>query len=273
VSDHLDLDALADVLADGHEPEHLSTCAACRTRLDELAAALPGVTRALADLPLPEPPADLGDRISAALAREAAPAPANVLPMSRSRSRWLPALAGVAAAAVLVTGAVLLVNRGDGPARTSSDTASGRGYQINATGTDYTAKDLPGALPGLLSGERPEDRATGAAAGVYGTPQLTPASPLPSPEKDATKQSLAVAPDPLADLRTTAGLARCLASLTDPSDTGLPLAVDYATFEGTPALVVVLPSSKPDKVDVIVVPAGCAKADGQVLYFTRLPKP
>ena len=79
--------------------------------------------------------------------------------------------------------------------------------------------------------------------------------------------------DPLAALRTTAGLARCLASLTDATDPGLPLALDYASFNGRPALVVVLPSEKADKVDVLVVPPGCAQADGQLLYFTRLPRP
>ena len=268
MSDHLDLDALADVLADGHEPAHLTTCAACRERLAELSAALPQVAEVLAALPVPDPPADLAERLSAAVAGEAAPAPINVLPMGRSRTRWLPALAGIAAAAVLVTGGVLLLQKG--PATKTSTDASSTGYRVNTTGTDYTAKDLPAALPGLLAGTAPERTAAGSAV----VPQFGPASPLPSPPGDTTTDALkAAAPDPLADLRTTAGLARCLASLTDPSDSGLPLALDYATFQGTPALVVVLPSSKAGKVDVLVVPAGCARADGRVLYFTRLPKP
>jgi hypothetical protein len=268
VSDHLDLDALADVLADGHEPAHLAACDACRGRLADLKAALPQVAQALAAVPLPEPPTDLAARLSGAIAREAAPAPTNVLPMVRARTRWLPALAGVAAAAVLVTGGVLLLQKS--PASKTSTDASTTGYRVNTTGTDYTAKDLPAALPGLLAGTAPER----AAAGTLTAPQFAPASPLPTGLGDTTTDSTkAAAPDPLADLRTTAGLARCLASLTDPSDSGLPLALDYATFQGTPALVVVLPSSKADKVDVLVVPAGCARADGQVLYFTRLPKP
>ena len=90
---------------------------------------------------------------------------------------------------------------------------------------------------------------------------------------DATTFAGAAPGDPLAALRDTAGLARCLASLTDPSESGVPLALDYASYQGKPALIVVLPSSKANKVDVFVVPAGCAHADGQLLYFTRLPKP
>jgi hypothetical protein len=268
---HLDLDALADVLADGHEPGHLSTCPACQARLAELASALPGVVQVLAALPEPDPPADLEGRISADLAREAAPSPSNVLPMTRPKTRWLPALAGVAAVAVLVTGGVLLAQRGDSPSTTSSTTGGRGGYQVNTSGTDYTAASLPAALPGLLSGSVVAERASGADSSSPSPVPYDAVAPQQSPVK--SDKALSSPADALAELRTTAGLARCLASLTDPSDAGLPLAVDYATFQGTPALVVVLPSSKADKVDVIVVPAGCAKADGQVLYFTRLPKP
>lgn len=261
---HLDLDALADVLAEGVEPAHLTSCPDCRARLAELEAALPDVAAALSAVPAPEVPTGLEERLVAALAGEAAPAPTNVLPLTHRRTRWLPALGAVAAAAVLVTGAVVLT--GGGTPSTSSDTAAAPGYRVNNTGSDYTAARLAGALPGLLSGSAPE-AATADKAPTQGRGAATPTQ-----EAGGTFDTLA-APDPLAELRTTAGLARCLASLTDPDDAGVPLALDYASYGGKPALVVVLPSSRPDKVDVLVVPPGCAQADGQLYYFTRLPKP
>jgi hypothetical protein len=257
MSEHLDLDALADVLADGHEPPHLANCPACRARLSELRGALPAVSAALSAVPLPELPAGLADRLASAIAGAAEPASTNVLPMARRRTRWLPALAAVAATAVVATGAVVLFRHGSPSTGTQ---ASAPGYRVNSSGTDYTAQTLPAALPGLLAGTAPAEHKMAAAPSAPGTRA-----------SDTTFGALA--PDPLAELRTTAGLARCLASLTDPSEAGIPLALDYATFQGTPALVVVLPDPKPDKVALFVVPAGCAQADGQVLYFTRLPKP
>lgn len=275
MTQHLDVDALADVLAGGHDP-HLEACEACRARLAELSAALPGVSAALAALPDPVPPADLEQRVAAALAEARSPATADVLPLIRRRTRWLPALAAVAAAAVLVTGGVLLSQRG-GSSGASRTTASSPTYAVNASGTNYTATpaSLSAALPALLAG-----RAQGAASQMGGVTPAPLADHLTSRASASPGRTVmggeltpATAGDPLAPLRSTSGLARCLASLTDPSQPGLPLALDYASFNGAPALVVVLPSVKPDKVDVLVVPPGCAKADGQVLYFTRLPKP
>jgi hypothetical protein len=71
---HLDLDALADLLAgegaDTHV-EHVAACAGCAGRLDELAAAEVEVAAVLAALPVPAPPPGLADRLTAALAAEA----------------------------------------------------------------------------------------------------------------------------------------------------------------------------------------------------------
>jgi hypothetical protein len=267
VTQHLDVDALADVLAGGQEP-HLHTCAACRARLAELSSALPAVSAALAALPDPPLPPGLEQRLTDALAEAHRPTTADVLPLVPRRTRWLPALGAVAAAAVLVTGGVLVAQRGGSESATSS-TSAGPTYAVNATGTNYTGTtaSLAAALPGLLSGHAP--------TAVAGDRAVTPA-PLSDTQSTKSAEMGALTPsstDPLAALRTSTGLARCLASLTDPADSGLPLALDYASFNGKPALVVVLPSDKAGKVDVLVVPPGCAQADGQLLYFTRLPRP
>ena len=79
--------------------------------------------------------------------------------------------------------------------------------------------------------------------------------------------------DPLTRLRAPDALADCLAALTGPGVDTTPLALDYAAFEGRPALVVVLPSRQPDRVDVFAVGAGCRQGDDQTLFFTRLDRP
>lgn len=274
---HLDLDALADVLAGDPEPKHLADCAGCRSRLDELATDLPLVSQALADMPLPEMPADLPGRLLDALAaeREAealVPPPVDVLPLRPQRTRWMPALGAAAAAAVIVASGVLLLQRSGGGS--DADTAaSTAGYALNDSHTNYTRSgvELQAALPSLLTGSA---RTATLAAPVPSAAQEL--SPQAGGSQDSAQKSSGFSrtgADPLAALRATTGLAACLNSLTSPGDTGLPLALDYATFEGRPALVVVLPTKLADKVDVFVVGPGCAKADGTVLYFRRLPKP
>ena len=266
--EHLNLDALADVLA-GEPSPHLEECGQCRAEVGALQAAMGPVATALTGLPDPPPPAGLDERISAALAKErrglTGPSAATVTPLASRRplTRWLPLSAGIAAAAALVFGGVVLVQRNDRASTSSDKSAAGvAGYRTSSTGADYR-KDgtlLARALPSLLG--------AGAAA-----PQAQ-AAPAPGAAAVTPETRAGLAPvDPLANLRTTQGLASCLTSLSDANAPGLPLALDYASFEGQPALVVVLPASKADKVDVFVVGAGCSKADATVLFFTRLAKP
>ncbi|MDP9433912.1 MAG: hypothetical protein M3P93_01395, partial [Actinomycetota bacterium] len=102
-----------------------------------------------------------------------------------------------------------------------------------------------------------------------------PVDPAPAPPPASRTQSparQALAPDPLARLRDPDELAGCLSAVTGP-DAPQPLAVDYATFEGRPALLVVLPSARPGKVDAYVVGAGCRAGDDQTLFFTRVDRP
>lgn len=263
---HLDRDALADVLAGEPSDPHLDGCADCRAALAELATAVGQVEAALAALPAPAVPAGAEDRLLAALAQERAGAPspasapatvtvmpADAGPAARSRPRWLPVAGGVAAAAVLVTAGVLLSRGGT---TTAGRTAGAPGSQIarSSTGTSYAkdGKALAAALPALLKGE------ASSSTAAQGAPRAATGAAAPA--------------DPLAALRGD-GLAPCLSSLSDPSDPGVPLALDYAAFEGKPALVVVFPASESGKVDVFVVGARCTAQDADVLFFTRLSKP
>ena len=271
---HVDLDALADLVAGQAPPEVealVAACAGCTARRAELEAALaPGgpVAAALASLPTPPLPAEVAARLDAALAAER-PAPSarssTVVPLAAAPSRrtrsWLPALGGVAAAAALVVGALVLLP--SGTERSADSTAAGAApsrIATSSTGNDYgkDGKALQAALPALLDGKQASD----AQAPESATTKAT---------ADSTTNALAV--DALGALRDETTLAACLAALTDPGDEGIPLALDYASFQGQPALVVVLPTSKPEKVDVFVVGPECGPADAKVLFYTRLTKP
>ncbi len=303
MSDHLDLDALADLLAgEGSGEAHLESCPDCAGRLDELAAAEVEVAASLALLPPPELPAGLADRISAALSEErplATPAPAGrtgtaagalvpgaaataasgsgpsdpapgghaatVTPLARGRRRgppaWLPA---VAAGVVLLCGAgigyAVLGDRGDAEttagtaAESGGDSAATAGPPRSSSGIDYADPTaVSAALPAVLAGEATAGRQPLAAA--EGT------SPAP-------------ADDPLARLRDPAGLASCLVALLPPEDPDVrPLALDYASYEGTPALAVVLPDPDPGKVGIYVVGPGCSQSADSLVFFSRLDRP
>ncbi len=82
-----------------------------------------------------------------------------------------------------------------------------------------------------------------------------------------------MASDGLARLREPAALASCLAGLlpVDQPD-ARPLALDYAAYQGAPALAVLLDDPDPAKVSVFVVGPTCVKGDEALLFFTRLDR-
>lgn len=266
---HLDLEALADVLA-GDDAAHAAECATCAARLSELRAALVPVAATLRDLPEPQLPAAVGEQLSRAINHERAtlrlgrgsgrPTTTVVPQRTKRTNRWRalgPALA--AAAAVVVVG-VLVSRGGGGHPSTTADRSAGITTHVLSSGLDYAkdGKELKAALPALLSGspsavaqlQRP---ATGS--------QLNPAQPRATPA------------DQLARLRGTAALAACITAISDVNDPRPPLAIDYASFEGSPALIVLLATDKPTKVDAWVVGPGCSQADAKVLFFMRLTRP
>jgi hypothetical protein len=100
--------------------------------------------------------------------------------------------------------------------------------------------------------------------------------------QDADQSKTAPAPaaalpegdEELARLRTPAGLEACLSSLLVEEPPGTrPLAVDYATYDGQPALAVVLPDPDPGSASIFVVGSDCSAADADVLLFRRAPLP
>jgi len=291
MTQHLDLDALADQLAgEGAGDVHLSTCASCADRLAELAAAEVSVAASLAALPAPAVPVGLTDRITAALAaeppwaqtdngrtatpaRSAAAPTGTVTPLHdrrRARRPWLPAVAaGVALCSGAGLGYTLL--RDDDPQVSSaaSDATGGAseglgaGLVRNDSGLDYAdTAAVAVALPGVLAGT-----AGGSAEAAGAVRDRPPANPQPPAAARAT-------PDPLARLRDPAALASCLAALLPPEEPDVrPLALDYASYDGGPALAVLLPDPDPAKVSVFLVGPSCTQADDSTLFFTRLTRP
>ncbi len=239
--------------------------------------------------------------------------PADVVPLrprtSRSGARG-PGALGVAAGVVgllVVAGLAVGLLRGTGG--TARDDTAGASVAAApaapdvpalATGTDYrTSADVARTLPLLLGGSASGGTAAGAAAdSAADGPAGSSDSPAGSAggtadsaagsaggstggtagggaagSAAAPEAARAAAPDPLARLRDPAELAGCLSGLTDADSPGVPLALDYASFAGQPALLVVLPSAREGKVDVFAVGAGCRAGDDRTLLFSRLDRP
>lgn len=306
-SAHLDLDALADALAGERlDAGHLEGCASCTSRLAELAAADRRVSEVLSTLPAPPVPDDLAERLTAALAAEpalpselpserATAASVTALPARSPRRRgWLPA---AAAAVLLVAGGglgyALLSGAGAG-SDSAGSTAAGGGagldLVLNASGTDYAdPAAVAGVLPGVLTGSAGTTALSPMSVPDAESRSLEEGSATSSgaaadqargsaDERDAAGAAQAPEPasadDPLARLRTVDGLADCLAALLPPDEPEVqPLALDYAQFQGQPALAVLLPDPEPDTLSVFVVGPGCSQSDDSLLQFLRVDAP
>jgi len=310
---HLDLDGLADHLAGEVDAGlHLTTCGGCTARLAELEAAEHLVLAALRSIDDPPLPAAVADPLMAAVAAEpplveptatspAAPAPvpasrgATVVALEERRGRraWMPAAAaGVVLAAGGLLGYAVVSGSQDGDSSESATAgrvgdapaAEARGaFPTLASGLDYADPTaLTAALPSVLDGSARQDSAQDqplADAQLPGSPlpdtQL-PATPQPAGSVPAGDPSALTAPaaDPLARLRDPVALADCLAVVLDPADPSQqPLALDYATYRGQPALAVVLPDPDPARLSVFVVGPACSRADDDLQFFTRVTRP
>jgi hypothetical protein len=280
---HPDVDTLSDL--DGGVLEstpdearlraHVADCAPCA----DLIGHLRGTRSLLAGLPGVPLPADVAARLDTALA-EVAVTPvagsggATVLTTRGKRHRlggaprrWLPG-AGVAAAgvALLLAGAVGLSTFRDhgGNRRVASRATAGGAAGAVAplrtpvtSGRDYTPATLTAGVVSLLPPR----------------PTRTPSSPPPTP----TPPPVALAPNrsaetgtqaALASLHQPAALRACVTELAG-TDRITPLAVDFARFQGKPAVVVVLPSKNPAKVQVWVVGPNCRKGQSDLLFYTE----
>jgi hypothetical protein len=291
-----DVDATAAVEVEAH----VALCADCRSDVDAVRRA----TAALAGLPPVTMPADVAARVDAAVAEaDRATGPVgDVLPMT-SRKRSRPSFAGIAAAAacLALVGAITvpLVSGGGGGSaeRGARDLAAGAPERAVETkqvssGLNYTSKTVATTL--ARAAGAPTDavlsfRTSGSpvAAQPNSAPRADAGSSSPESEASGGQPAAAVPPPPAAGLgalRQDAGrLGACLASLAASQPNGLgttPLLVDFARFNGDPALVVVFPTVSrgavtPDRVDVWIVGPRCGlrSGDDDVLVFERTARP
>jgi hypothetical protein len=284
-----DLDATAAVAVEAH----LVLCADCRADVD-------AVTRATAALAAVEPvamPPEVAASVDAALAAESRRAPAgDVLPMRRRRRPSFAGIAAVAAGVALVGAVAVPLVRSGGtggaPARTNAlqERQTAADTRRLASGLDYTHTTVADTLGQALGGRAADDttafssgksRAThdtaagagdGAEGGAGGS-EMAPGAPAPL--------NLTV-PGRLADVQADpARLAACIAELAtgQPPEARVPVVVDFARYEGKPAIVVALPTIRrgavtTETLDVFIAGPGCGTvAGGDVLDFVRIPRP
>lgn len=268
---------LAGTPAEADVQSHVAGCAFCA----DFIALLSSTREQLAALPAVPMPADVVERIHAALATEAAvdaeqasqPAAA-VTSLDAARSsrrsrgpRWTRGAGAVAAGiALLMAGAVgfSALNSGNEKSGTISSSIEGGnsapksdGSGRDALAQNYTRATLADGVRALVTGRS-------AAVGV---PQTKSASPQPL----GTQQQDKVGPPDLARLRSPAQLAACIAELTGRPGVA-PLAVEYATYEGEPAVIIVLPDADPAVVQAWVVGPGCSTDNPDFRHREVVPR-
>ncbi|OLB75490.1 MAG: hypothetical protein AUI14_20940 [Actinobacteria bacterium 13_2_20CM_2_71_6] len=269
----MDLDRLADYTAGLlDEPERvridrlIATDPTWREAHAALVAARPRLDAALSGLGAVAMPANLAARLDAALAAETGPADgrttATVIDLSKHR-RWRRLAAGTAAAAAAVAaifgGVAVLSSGGSSPSATSAGNAgsaaqglaaTGAGTSVLHSGTDYTPQNLAAAL-----GAGSADSAGGGKAAASGA---RPAAPGPQVAESVPDSDLARLDNP-------AALHDCLNAIVALRG-GQPTIVDFARYQGRPALIVVLTGPGVRRIVVVGPECGAPGAGAAELY-------
>jgi hypothetical protein len=206
-------------------------------------------------------PADVVARVDDAL--RAAAGPTNVVPISAARGRarhasgrrrkFATGLAAAAAAAVAVIGGLAVVTNLDGAIQsgepaTALDSGAESGRGSGGAEAPTSAPQAPPAYPGgpvVVSTGTNYQMETLASSSLRRF-DLMLGGPAPRPSAQGSKSAgEAVAPDLLSDagafqrLNNVATLQECLTAIA-ARHPGQALVVDYASFEGQPALVVLV---------------------------------
>lgn len=281
-SGHLDLDALAELEEGLTEPQaaaaaraHVEACGDCRALMSRLRT-----TRALLSaLPPESMPPHVAARVDAALSSEDGAPSGTILALNPRKRAWnSPAVAGsVAAAAVVILVAAVVAGtliHHSGKQQSGSAATSGTHPEFGgsnagvrtkqwATGSDYTAATIRTLVPRLV---------TGTPAGIVNGPS-DGAATVPSPISSSSNAGSSGPSYSQDQLRASpAALAACGQILAGGVAT-TPLAVDFARFDGRPAVIFALPAiGHPSFLDVWVVRSACS-ASNLDLYFQRIPRP
>ena len=279
MTDHPSLEELADLAAGSTDApglaEHAAACPECTAALADLAA----VSAELAALPKLAIPVDVADRLDRAIALERTRASGTVVPLTRPKPRVPAWLAVAAVLLVAVGGSALAVSAGlfdglgsssDRPSRAVDAAKAPAGPVITSSGFGYTQKGLRDQVGGLLAGTNAPSTTAGSGTGQTAAPnQYSGASPVP--ERAAADRTLAQKTVRLQALTDQTKLAACLTNALGPEQ-GVPLAVDLASFNGSPAVLVAYNSlGHPGQVDVFALDPSCPQ--DSFLFFARVDKP
>jgi hypothetical protein len=296
---HWDLQALArfdqgDVADDDRAAmsAHVERCDSCTRRLGQIRT-----TRALLSaLPAEPMPPGVADRIDAAVAGAGTgPLAATVVPnqprRSRGPRRWFrsPAFAGSAAAvAVLVlVGAIVTAtvlrhqhtnnsaSAGSAAGTQASGAADARAIKEWQTGSNYTPATIASLVPPLLTGTPPSTLGSQALSLSPAAPKAAAVTPTPSaaPATPAFGATTAHAPAiTFAQMQASRDAVLNCGKMLAAGGADTPLAVDFARFDGQPAVVIVLPTDgHTETVDVWVVRSVCSD-EAIDLYFHRVAR-
>jgi hypothetical protein len=232
---------------------------------DDLERDPTGIRALLGALPDPGPmPADLVDRINASIAAEQTSRQpgAVVVPLAPRRRTWLRAgMAAAAVAAVAVSIPALMSTWGPGGGDTASSFA--RESVADSAAGGMGAQPPVGTFTSGATGHARASKSVGdirlqASGTAYTASGLaTQARHL----SDTTDQATAPAASLAAAGASAARLRECLTALG--VDTWAPVAGDVATFEGDPAIVVVVSTDTGQR--VYAVSTHCRAADPRVL--------
>jgi hypothetical protein len=290
----VELDLLADFTAGVLDPDHSDRVArliATDNRWATAHSALVDADRAVrSDLraiagPIEMPP-DVSDRLDATIAgladqsRRASLRPVAVPARPRHAARpagWRRVgltVVGVAAAAIALVVGFTVVTSLQRP-QLGANSASGPENLSDARGPE--AQSLPLGPPTIHSGRDYQPGTLGQLAqGQREAPQAAAPAPTPPPPAAAgggtkastTSDSAFAAPgSPLDRLGNPQALQACLAAI-DRVHAGTPSLVDFAEFQGTPALVVVV--QQPTRVIAVVVGPACGQGSANELYSTTI---
>jgi hypothetical protein len=253
------------------------------------------VSALLAGLPAVVMPTDVAARLDAALAEAAltgmtdpesevpVAAAATVVPIASARSsRWRdPRILKVAAAVVLVLGggglAIKVISGGSSSETSTAASAGGAARAAEKLSLNsahaYTSDTLATDVRALVAGSLPKAPTTGqdSAAGGTPAPVQTPVAPSTSPGTASNGKLY----EPLRQLTTSVNtLAPCIAALEEGITAVTPYAIDAGTYDGRPALIVVLPNKEDAAYyDVFVVGAKCGQGnDADFIAYRRVPR-
>jgi hypothetical protein len=269
-----DIDLLADYAAGVLDGTPEAAAVAERIAADpawaELHAALVRADEAvradLAALPVPAIPDDVAARLDEALAAEATGTAAAVVPLRKRRS-WAVAGGAVAAGvAVLAAGAIGIQALGGGNTQQDSPTAASApesrdsGEQPEKGSTPPKAA-APGTVPETYSG------LTSSGTEYRSDTLQAKVAQLVNSKAQADASAGKAVPGALARLSAPAAFSDCLAALGADAR---PLAVDYARYDGQPAVVVVLPALANGQVDVAVVGPDCGLSGSDLKHRSNV---